>query len=179
MTETNLLKIANESKRFEEMKEYFSCDFENGLIYRKKILGNNRKSSIGDLVGFLHSTGYVIFEFKNKKCKCHRFLFYCYYGYISTIIDHKNGIKHDNCISNLRTGTQKQNCQNRKTSIKKRSSKLIGATWNKCCQSWAAQISVTNSGIRKNIHIGLFSTEKEAHSAYLIKKRELHDFCTI
>jgi HNH endonuclease/AP2 domain len=73
-------------------------------------------------------------------------------------IDHKNGVRHDNRIENLRTATNQQNGQNQVNAR--------GTSFNKKRKKWSAQIYVNY----KKIHLGYYDTEEEAHQAYLIAK---------
>jgi hypothetical protein len=75
-------------------------------------------------------------------------------------IDHIDGDPTNNRIENLRVVTNRENQQNRK---KHRDGSLVGCYWDKNAQKWSAKIYF--KGQRK--HLGLFSTEQEAHEAYL------------
>lgn len=89
-------------------------------------------------------------------------------------IDHRDGDRSNNAWSNLREATQAQNLQNIRESRGKTSSKL-GVSWHKAAGAWRA--AIVKAG--KQIHLGLFGTEDEAHLAYLAAKRELHEFSTL
>jgi hypothetical protein len=41
--------------------------------------------------------------------------------------------------------------------------------------TWRARIQVNGKGV----HLGMFATPDEAHEAYLIAKRKLHEGCAI
>ena len=69
-------------------------------------------------------------------------------------IDHRDGCRINNCLSNLRVVTNQQNQWNR-TNAK-------GYYWNKQHQKYQAQIHLNN----KPIHLGYFLTEEEARTAY-------------
>ena len=76
-------------------------------------------------------------------------------------IDHINGNKIDNRIDNLRIVTHRVNMQNRKTH---RAGRLVGATYLKERNYWRSDIRID----KKNITIGYYKTEQEAHKAYRI-----------
>lgn len=93
-------------------------------------------------------------------------------------IDHINGISSDDRLSNLRDVTRGINQENlRKSYVSKGSSKLLGVFKNKKSKSkpWRSSICVG----RKQISLGAFATEEEAHAAYVAAKRVLHSGCTI
>lgn len=81
-------------------------------------------------------------------------------------IDHINGDRDDNRLSNLRDVSVVGNAQNRHKA--NGSSGLIGVTKHK--NGYQAQIGVSN----KVRYIGLFRTANEARAAYLAAKQELH-----
>lgn len=81
--------------------------------------------------------------------------------------DHKNGNRLDNRKCNLRYATDVQNACN--VSLRKTSkTKLKGVDIYK--GKWRARITIN----RKTINLGYFTSPHEAHSAYLVKAKELH-----
>jgi hypothetical protein len=76
-------------------------------------------------------------------------------------IDHKNQIKNDNRIGNLRKATHSENQQNQN---------VKGCYFVEEMNKWRAKIQLNG----KQEHIGYYDTEEEAHEAYLAKKRILH-----
>ena len=77
-------------------------------------------------------------------------------------IDHINGIKDDNRISNLRSVNILQNQWNQ--------TKAKGYYFKKQNNMWCSQISVNN----KKIFIGYFKNEEDARASYLIAKEKYH-----
>jgi hypothetical protein len=95
-------------------------------------------------------------------------------------VDHINGVKNDNRIENLRDVKQGVNLQNQKRAKRNRvSSDLLGVSFSNKGQNkdrpYRARIVVD----RKEIHLGTFAYEKDAHDAYLAAKRQYHEGCTI
>jgi len=89
------------------------------------------------------------------------------------ICDHKNHIKNDNRLCNLRWATISENTRFQKKR-KGLTSKYIGVSWAKGNNKWRAMCSIEN----KLQHIGLFDDEREAGKAYneFIIKHNLQDF---
>lgn len=76
-------------------------------------------------------------------------------------IDHKNRIRTDNRIENLRVVTNQENCFNRDAK---------GYSWNKRDKKFQAKIVVNN----KQKHLGYFEKEEDARAAYLKAKEKYH-----
>lgn len=83
----------------------------------------------------------------------------------SRIVDHIDGDGLNNRRSNLRAGTQSQNCVNRKRTPGPHPRGVTPAK-----RKWKAYIKYRG----KIRHIGLYNTPEEAHAAYLKAARELH-----
>ena len=120
-----------------------------------------------------NKSGYKVFSFKVKgKTKLFRFRRVVYYANnpqwdiydssMNNFIDHIDGIKTNNHISNLRNVTNQENQWNR--------TKAKGYCFDKVSGKYKAQIRLN----RKQINIGCYDTPEEAHQAYLNKKAEIH-----
>jgi hypothetical protein len=77
-------------------------------------------------------------------------------------VDHIDGDRTNNNLSNLRWVTSSENHQNVKTAK--------GYYWNKQFNRWQAYIRVNY----KHIHLGLHYTEEQAREAYLNAKKIYH-----
>lgn len=123
--------------------------------------------SKGELITSLNSCRYINISINNKKYKLHR-LAYCIYHNCTinekTMIDHRNNIKHDNSIENLRLATLKQNSANASKWLRSTSSQFKGIYWSEHNKKWRAQIMLDEN--RK--HLGYFPSEVEAAKAYNI-----------
>lgn len=82
--------------------------------------------------------------------------------------DHINGNGIDNRKCNLRAVTHQDNMINC-ARWKAGSSKYRGVSWHKHSKKWYAQITVDY----KNLYIGAFATEYDAHIAYEAKRIEV------
>jgi hypothetical protein len=86
-------------------------------------------------------------------------------------IDHINGIKNDNRLTNLREATGSQNQQNRGVGSNNRSGH-IGVSFNRRKSMWKAQIKVRG----KIYHLGWHDSIETASKAYLSAKTNMHKF---
>lgn len=158
------------SKLGEHLKEYFKYD-ENSpskLLWIKKY---GRKSSsntkIGDTAGSLDTQdGYWKIHALGNNMKCHRVVWYLFNGDIPSgmCIDHINGDRSDNSISNLRLVEHAINTRNCKMS-KNNTSGATGVTYFEGFTKKGAPFSkfyVTVSCDRK-VFRRSFSCEKYGH----------------
>lgn len=94
--------------------------------------------------------------------------FLTYGAWPTTYIDHHDGNRGNNKLTNLRSATPSQNSHNGRKVSKPTTSKYKGVKLVGC--RWRAYINNNY----KMIHIGYFTTEEGAAKAYDIKARELH-----
>ena len=101
----------------EYAKNNFNYNPETGHINR-----TDRKNSCGSIDYY----GYLILKIKKNQFKAHRLAWFLHYGEMPiNVIDHINGIKTDNRISNLRDVSQHVNVLNKKIEPNKETS-VIG-----------------------------------------------------
>ena len=110
--------------------------------------------------------GYKCPRISKKDVRQHRIIASAFLGLdinnINIQVDHINGIRHDNRLENLRLVTNQQNSFN--------ATNTKGYSWNKLSNKWQSQIYINN----KQIYLGCFEFEEEAHQAYLEAKKIHH-----
>lgn len=145
----------------ERLKELLQYDQETGHFVRVSKSSKYSNNTVGKRAGGIEKhSGYVVIRVDGHLYKGHRLAWLYVYGkFPEHTIDHINGIKHDNRISNLRDVEHSVNCKNRTTAK--------GYTWHKRIGKWQAQIMVNY----QKICLGYFDTEAEARDAYL-KERQ-------
>lgn len=154
------------------LRELLSYDQGTG-VFTWRVRMNNLAA--GAVAGCLGSRGYWRIKVNKRIYQAHRLAWLYVHGlWPNGDIDHVDGERANNVISNLRDVSQSVNGQNqRRAHSKNKSSGLLGVSANR--GRWRAQILVAG----KNITLGRFDTPELAYSAYLAAKREHHAGCTI
>jgi hypothetical protein len=157
------------------LRELFNYNPDSGIFTRIQV-PFNRPQDLGIVVGGLSKAGYWRICIDNIRYQAQRLAWLYVHG-VQPIgdIDHINGVRHDNRISNLRDVSRSVNMQNLHRAHRDKAGKLLGVTYNSVERKWIAQICT--NGMYK--HLGRFPTEELAHSAYLSAKRVMHEGCTI
>ncbi len=102
--------------------------------------------------------GYVRVEINGKPVGCHSIIWAMSYGdYPDGLIDHVNGNRSDNRLTNLRVTDYVGNAKNQRTP-KNNTSGAIGVHWNEQIGKWMSSIRVSN----KLLHLGCFQDIDEA-----------------
>jgi len=129
---------------------------------------------VGDVAGAKDKRGYITIGIRGKVYKAHRLAWLHTHGeWPSDLMDHMDGNKSNNRLSNLRVTDASGNTENIRKPNRRNKSGFLGVI--RFQNKWRASIT-----IRKKTHwIGDFDTPEEAHQAYLNVKRQVHARCTI
>ena len=160
-----------------ELKKVLKYDPETGIFtWRKENCSPLCRFKEGFVAGGLDKYGYIVIRINNKGYRSHRLAFLYMNGELpEDSVDHINGVKNDNRWANLRECTYSENNQNQRNPKNSNTSGYLGVYWHKRDRKWRASIR----HLGKNLHIGNFDDPLDAHKAYLDKKRQFHEFCTI
>lgn len=152
---------------FVRAQEVLSYDPESGLL-RWKISGRSMKT--GDVCAQSpNGKGYLFVRVDRVSYLQHRVAWLLMTGiWASNQIDHKNGRRSDNRLSNLRVVSREWNCQNRIVANRKSKTGLLGVIVHK--KRFRAAIKVDGRLVR----LGSFDTAMEAHLAYMQAKQKFH-----
>lgn len=142
----------------DELREILTYDNMTGVFTRRVMAGHIKAGSIA---GNPDKDGYLRVCLKGGYYKCHRLAWLYMYGeWPDGEVDHINGIRTDNRVSNLRVVSRKENMKNA-ACPKTNTSGFIGVTWDKSRSKWAAKIMVD----QKCLNLGRFDSIDEAISA--------------
>lgn len=118
---------------------------------------------VGSIAGWCDEKGYWRISIDDKPYRAHRLAWFLVHGvWPSSELDHRNRIKTDNRIGNLREATRAQNQQNRPL-FKNNTSGFAGVSWKSREQRWRACFRM--GGVCKEL--GLFETPEAANEAIL------------
>ena len=125
----------------------------------------------GSIAGSLNAKGYLCVQVGGSLYRVHN-LVWLFHGFLipdGYVVDHKNRVRNDNRISNLRLATYSENNINSKIRSSNKSG-FKGVHWNKQSNSWRASIKV--NGRAKCL--GNFNTAEEAAQEYKIAAEILY-----
>lgn len=154
------------SRRFEiteltaaVVRELFSYSHETGIFTRK--VSTNNRAKVGEVVGCIRPDGYLCASIGGNLYQLHRLAWLHANGeWPSGQIDHINGDRADNRISNLRDVQHVENGRNQKLGSTNKSG-VNGVHWIQARGKWRAAITVNG----KNRHLGHFDTLEAAARA--------------
>ena len=149
----------------EELKQLLDYNEETGIFtWRKQVA---KRIKIGDVAGRQHHSGYWHMKIKGKLYRAHRLAWlYMFGSFPEGDLDHKNGIRYDNRIANLRLATRTQNQANAKNR-----NNLTGCRGVSVQKSgrFQAQVRVNN----RCLSFGTYDTPQEAGAVAAAARHEL------
>lgn len=166
------MSISNSTLTVERVREALEYDSKAGTL-TWKIYGSST-APVGRVAGNQNPVNkYIYVKLDKQIYLAHRLIWFHVHGvWPKSKIDHKNGIRTDNSLPNLREVTDSENCENKRPSSYGVSG-LLGVSRHG--SRWRANIRYDG----RQHYIGTFATPEDAHQAYLERKRIVHAGCTI
>lgn len=160
----------------EKLREVLAYDAVTGIFTWRVALA--RQVKVGYVAGTIQQSGYRYIRVFGRDYRAHRLAWLHSYGeWPKYHIDHIDGNRDNNRLSNIRDVTRSVNQQNlHRARADNKSCGLLGVSWNERNKKWVSQITFP---IGKSKHLGYFSTPESAHEAYISAKRKLHLGCTL
>ena len=143
----------------ERLYKKLSYDPETGIF---SYLPSKRSRRLRTEVGTLNTNGYIRVSIDSKLYYAHRLAWLYVHGeYPKDQIDHMDGNRANNKISNLRCATPQVNAQNPKYEY---------SGYSKHGRKWRAKIGIDG----KCFYLGSYDTPEEASYAYKCARKQYH-----
>lgn len=165
----------NEAKiTAERLRAVVHYDPETGKFTR--LIRLAQRHNVGDEATHATANGYQRVGIDGQRYLAHRLAWlYVYGAWPAQHIDHINGDRSDNRIANLRDVPRAVNMQNRRKPQADNKSGYLGVYWERGARKWRSRVQLAG----KAYEVGLFDDPAVAHAAYVHKKRQLHEGCSI
>lgn len=126
----------------EQVKTHF--EYRDGYLYWIKC--NSNRVSPGKRVDSFDSKGYIQVMLFGKRQRAHRLIYLYHHGVLPEFIDHIDGNRSNNEISNLRACTLNQNQHNRKPRISNKTG-VKNIFWDSKMKSWMVSLNANGNKI--------------------------------
>jgi phage gp46-like protein len=145
----------------EKLLEKLDYDRFSGVFTWKD---STNQIPVGSEAGTLYR-GYRRIAIDGRKYSAHKLAWLYETGeYPIGVMDHINGVRDDNRISNIRVVSVLENNRNQKMRKTNRSG-VMGVSYNKKDKKWCANISEYVGGVSRKVFLGGFNDIKDAISA--------------
>lgn len=151
----------------DELHQICNYDCNTGLL--TWVTTRNAKAVKGSQVGCHDKNGYLVTMINKKNYFVHRLIWLYVHGEFPKTIDHINGIKNDNRLSNLRNCTISDNAKN-KSLFANNKTGYKGVSW--CNRSNKYQATCKVNGKKK--WLGYFHNVLDAANAYQTYAKQNH-----
>jgi hypothetical protein len=123
-------------------------DYREGTLYWKS---SPRSGWVGKPVTHKTGHGYVKARVDGKLIPAHRLVWLWHNEKLPELIDHINGVRHDNRIENLRACTEAENARNKSKPLNNTTGHK-NVIWSKQNSNFNVQLTVN----KRKMHLGVF-----------------------
>ena len=121
-------------------REYFNYEPSTGVFTLLKHRGSGERHKPGDTLGTIDKRdGYAGIKIKGRRIGLHRLAWLMTHGEFPVVIDHIDGVRTNNAISNLRGVSVKENARNRRRALGNQSG-CTGVQWVPRDETWQVTI---------------------------------------
>lgn len=153
----------------ETVKKLFHYDAQSGMLLWRN--GNGRNVKPWQQANSLNSNGYYAVKINGINYSVHRIIWLYVNGkFPNGDIDHKNRIRNDNRLCNLRDVSRTDNAQNISLPRHNKSGH-IGVSWFKKHKAWTVYIKVN----KKNKWLGCYKNLNDAIAARKAGERQFYN----
>jgi hypothetical protein len=165
-------KIRLTVERLRAVLEYNADTGEFRWTGAPTVTGRQRNNA-GRVAGTLcRQSGYIKVGVDGRRYQAHCLAWFYVHGqWPIAELDHRNGVRSDNRLANLRAATRPQNAQNLQRAHRDNGTGLLGVR-----QHSPTRFSATIMVAGKRRHLGSFRTAEGAHEAYMAAKAQLHPY---
>jgi CDGSH-type Zn-finger protein len=153
----------------QRLRELFRYNPESGHFIRRVAVGRHGRHRAGECVGTRRVNGYLAIGVDGKTYYAHHLAWLYVHGSLSTgQIDHKNRVRDDNRICNLRPATTSQNMRNRTA----HSDNAVGYKGVSLTRQGKYKAKIWCDGKEK--WLGVFDAAELAAAAYKMAAEQMH-----
>lgn len=157
---------------YELVNSLLAYDPETGVFTWREYRGGKAKAGVQ--AGHHRANGYLQIKVRWQYFEAQRLAWLLSTGsWPRGHVDHLDGDPSNNRIRNLRDVSRQINAQNQRRPRDKSTSGFLGVSPHH--GKFQARIGLDG----RNLYLGTFKSPEEAHAAYLLAKRKLHEGCAI
>ena len=146
----------------DQLRAAFAYDPATGILTAKATTGSRKA---GAVAGHISASGYVEVSFGGKVYKAHVLAWVIHHGeWPARILDHRNTVRSDNAIDNLRLASDELNHHNLSKATARNKLGVLGVSPHR--GKFRASIQRQVNGKRKQISLGTHLTVEAASAAY-------------
>lgn len=153
----------------EEVRKHLHYNQDTGIF--SWLVPTSKRVSVGMEAGRVNSAGHIGIGFNGSRWQAHRLAWAYVHGPLKgdVEIDHRDEVKTNNAIGNLRLASKQENSCNRGKNVNNTAG-FKGVSYNQNSGKWEAYVNSNG----KKYYLGLHDTPELAANSCSEKRKELH-----